>query len=100
MLFYCQTPASQGGETVIADVRQIYDSLDKTVIDKLVRLGVQYFRYMPCRNDKTRSRYVSWQEVSERGSGIKLASDWLFGFKAASDWLKGKSNYPVFEMTR
>ena len=46
---------------MIADVRDIYRGLDKTLIQKLVDLGVRYQWYTPSKHG---AHYKSWQDVS------------------------------------
>jgi alpha-ketoglutarate-dependent taurine dioxygenase len=39
IFFYCETPAQQGGETPIADVRRVYQRIDPQVRDRFVEKG-------------------------------------------------------------
>lgn len=44
IIFFCHKPAEMGGETVIADMRQITRGLPASLREKLERLGVLYVR--------------------------------------------------------
>jgi alpha-ketoglutarate-dependent taurine dioxygenase len=39
IFFFCVTPAEQGGETPIADVRKVYKLIDSKIIDRFVEKG-------------------------------------------------------------
>ena len=62
-MFYCEKPAVQGrgGESVIADVRDVYRNLDKNLIGKLEDVGVRYHSYLPTKENTS---YMCWQDVS------------------------------------
>ena len=64
MFLYCDHPADvgKGGETVIADVRDIYHDLDKSLVTKLLDHGVRYQCYQP---SKRNAKYKSWEEVGK-----------------------------------
>ncbi|XP_035699279.1 clavaminate synthase-like protein At3g21360 [Branchiostoma floridae] len=61
IIFFCLDPPSPGagGETVIADVREILSRLDKDVVDKFEKLGVMYWKHLP---SYTPGSYHSWQK--------------------------------------
>ncbi|BAY15304.1 taurine catabolism dioxygenase TauD/TfdA [Anabaenopsis circularis NIES-21] len=44
IFFYCVTPAQQGGETPIADIRKIYQRISPTVLEKFAKKQVMYLR--------------------------------------------------------
>ncbi len=44
IFFYCHIPASQGGETPIADTRRIYERIDPEIRERFERLGYMYVR--------------------------------------------------------
>ena len=52
----------KGGETCIADVRDIYRDLDKSLVKKLIDLGVRYQGHQRSRNN---AAHKSWEEVSK-----------------------------------
>ncbi|XP_035699278.1 uncharacterized protein LOC118431937 isoform X2 [Branchiostoma floridae] len=62
VMFFCLDPPSPGagGETVIADVREILPRLDKDVVDKFEKLGVMYWHHLPSH---TPGAYNSWQKL-------------------------------------
>ncbi|XP_077985163.1 dapdiamide synthesis protein DdaC-like [Glandiceps talaboti] len=70
LLFYCDHPATpgHGGESVVADVRDILPKLNKEVVDKFERLGVRYHNYVGCKNKNDSPR--NWQEINDK---IKLS---------------------------
>lgn len=55
--FYCHQPAAQGGETPIADSRQVYRAIDPPVRDRFVNRGVMYVRNFG------EGLGLTWQEV-------------------------------------
>ena len=64
IFFYCQTPAMKGGETQIADARQVLALLDSPVRQRFAEKGVLYEQHLrhaegPARPGK------SWQETFE-----------------------------------
>ncbi|CAH1243672.1 Hypp7138 [Branchiostoma lanceolatum] len=61
VIFFCLDPPSPGagGETVIADVREILPRLDKDVVDKFEKLGVMYWYRLPTHSP---GAYLSWQK--------------------------------------
>lgn len=54
--FHCAVAAREGGDTPIADGREVYRRLDPEVQDRFERLGVRYVRNFTPEMD------VSWQE--------------------------------------
>jgi alpha-ketoglutarate-dependent taurine dioxygenase len=44
ILFYCQTPARQGGETPIADCRKVFARIDEGIRTRFVQRGWMYVR--------------------------------------------------------
>ncbi|XP_070568531.1 dapdiamide synthesis protein DdaC-like [Ptychodera flava] len=64
IFFYCQVPAEpgQGGETCIADNRDILPRLDPKVVQKFEKLGIKYHYYVASKAvDK--DAYLSWQST-------------------------------------
>ena len=55
--FLCVVPASQGGETPIADSRRVFERIDSGVRDRMIRKGVLYVRNYGEGLD------VPWQKV-------------------------------------
>jgi alpha-ketoglutarate-dependent taurine dioxygenase len=54
--FYCLQPATEGGETPIADSRRVYDRIDQRVRERFESRGVMYIRRFGWGVD------LSWQE--------------------------------------
>ncbi len=44
IFFYCITPAQQGGETLIADTRKIFERIDPKIRERFTERGVMYVR--------------------------------------------------------
>ncbi|MGH9765190.1 MAG: condensation domain-containing protein, partial [Blastocatellia bacterium] len=61
LFFYCALAPLQGGETVIADCRQVVPLLHPIIVDKFERKGVRYVR----RLHGGRGPGLSWQSVFE-----------------------------------
>lgn len=57
LFFLCDTPAAQGGETPIADCRQVYAAIDPDVRERFARVGWMYVRNFSERLG------LSWQKV-------------------------------------
>lgn len=57
IFFFSAIVASEGGETPIADSRNVYQKIDSQIKDKFERLGVMY------RRNYTKGIDLSWQEV-------------------------------------
>ena len=62
MLFYCETPAAEGcgGESVLADVREILPKLDQALVQEFCKRGCKYhynWRYKKIGFNRT------WPEV-------------------------------------
>ena len=57
ILFFCEYPAVQGGETPIADCRRVFNLLEPEVREEFIRKGIMYARNYGTGID------LSWQEV-------------------------------------
>lgn len=80
--FFGETPALEGGETPIADVRRVYAEIDESVRDAFAKKGVMYVRNFDGRVG------LSWQSVfqtEDRASVEKycqeagISCEWLGG---------------------
>jgi alpha-ketoglutarate-dependent taurine dioxygenase len=45
LLFFCNVPAAQGGETPLTSTRKVLESIDKNILDEFERKGVQHNRF-------------------------------------------------------
>ncbi|XP_077977148.1 dapdiamide synthesis protein DdaC-like [Glandiceps talaboti] len=74
VFFYCNHPPTSdgGGETVIADVRDIIQRLDKDILEKFERLGMRYYSFVRCKSDKDCHR--SWQETFRTNDKVEAES--------------------------
>lgn len=61
ILFCCNIPAEEGGETPVIDCRYLLNKLDKYVVDKFEKLGVKYTRYL----NGTKGVGKTWMETFE-----------------------------------
>jgi alpha-ketoglutarate-dependent taurine dioxygenase len=61
ILFLCQTPAQKGGETPIADMRTVYQSLDSDVRQRLEERGLRLIQNVPSKKVFDFSK--TWQEM-------------------------------------
>ncbi|RUR17738.1 hypothetical protein ELY21_10520 [Legionella sp. km535] len=103
--FYCQIAPSHRGETIIADAREVYQSLCPEVIQCFQEKGLNYVshyyykdRLMMTLNRFARS-HKSWMEVFETHDKSEVEDicrtnevsfQWL-----PSDWIKLKQNRPA-----
>lgn len=72
--FFCETPPVEGGETIIADARRVYETLDSKVKQQFLKKGLKYISHyfhkskiMAWVNRMQRS-HKSWMEVFETNS--------------------------------
>lgn len=61
VLLFCQTPATKGGQTPIADMRRVYQDLDPVVRQRFEEKGLRQIRNFPGRRNFLRLK--TWQEV-------------------------------------
>ena len=66
LLFYCVQPATQGGETVIADMVKVTSRIDPTIRDEFVAKSVMYVRNYGSGLDLT------WQTVFQTENKIEV----------------------------
>lgn len=64
IFFYCQTPATAGGETQIADARRVLATLDGAVRDRFAERGVLYEQHLR-HAEGAAGPGKSWQETFE-----------------------------------
>lgn len=94
--FFCEVAPKEKGETIIADARQIYDSIDPGVRDRFIQKGL---RYVSCYYYKshmmqrlTKSSHKSWINVFETESKEeveKKCKEHEFDFEwTKNDWLR------------
>ncbi len=61
IMFFCHTPARQGGETPIADMRSVYQSLDPDVRQRLEQRGLRLIQNVPAKRSFGFGK--TWQEM-------------------------------------
>ena len=93
IMFYCATPATEGGETPVADCRSVLDGIDPEIAQEFVRKGVMYV-------DNIRPEFgTSWERVfglSSRAAVEQFCRDRFMAFEWVTDsWLKVRSVRPA-----
>lgn len=106
--FFCEVAPTNAGETIIADARRIYQSLDKKCVEKFHDKGLTYIsRYyhkskiMEWVNRLQRS-HKSWTEVFETHSKEEVKKTCLeneFVFRwLHNDWLEIRQTRPAIHV--
>jgi len=103
--FYCETPSQEGGETIIADARKIYQTVDADVRGRFEEKGLKYVsRYYsksPLMDliNKIQRGHKTWKEVLEtdkKEEVEKKCRDNEFGFCwHKNDWLEITQKAPA-----
>ena len=62
LIFFCETPSTEGGETPIVDTRTIYQEMPTEIREKFETLGIKYVKNMPS-DDKGLGK--SWMDHYE-----------------------------------
>lgn len=96
--FYCDTPAQEGGETIIADARSVYKGIDPTVKEYFVEQGLKYISNFYGKSwvldlvNRYRRAHKTWMDAFETESKTeveKLCKANEFGHKwTKKDWLQ------------
>lgn len=96
--FFCETPSLVGGETIIADARNIYEAIDQAVrqhfITKNIRYVSCYYYKSQIMNllNKIQSSHKSWIQVFETESKQEVEKKCIeheFELKwTKNDWLR------------
>ena len=71
IFFYCQTPATAGGETQIADARRVLELVDGPVRERFAERGVLYEQHLR-HAEGPPGPGKSWQETFESGDRSKV----------------------------
>jgi alpha-ketoglutarate-dependent taurine dioxygenase len=100
--FYCATPPSSGGETIIGDARKIYHAIEKDVRERFIEKGVRYISCYP--HGETFLQWVNkshktWMDVFETEEREEVEQKCLendFGFVwHQNDWLQISQERPA-----
>jgi len=83
LIFYCETPITEGGETPISDCRKVYEDMPVELRDKFENLGVKYVKNMP-GDDKGLGK--SWMDHFETTSKKKVEK-YLEENEISFEWL-------------
>lgn len=103
--FFCEIPPLQGGETIIADARKVYQTIEHSVKTQFHSKGLtyisRYFHQSRLMNlvNKIRNSHKSWPQVFETTSKNeveKLCIENEFEWKwLKHDWLEIKQTRPA-----
>ena len=83
IFFYCHTPAGSGGETPIADSREVYNRIPSTTRQLFERKGVMYARNFGHDLD------LSWQEAYQTHDPAAVEA-YCTQASISWEWLNGK----------
>lgn len=103
--FYCHVAPAEKGETIIADARQVYQSIDKDVKKRFIDKGLQYVssyyhksKLMDFINSLQKG-HKTWVDVFETEDKSEVERKCLeneFGFKwNQNDWLQISQQRPA-----
>jgi len=66
LLFYCETAATTGGETPIADCRKVYEQMPAELREKFERLQVKYVKSMPASEKGLGKTWMDHFETNDK----------------------------------
>lgn len=105
IFFYCNIAPQAKGETIIADARKVYDSIDAKVKERFIKKGLKYLSCYYYKSDlmnlvnKLQRSHKSWIDVFEthdKAEVEKKCRQNEFGFKwNQNDWLQIIQNRPA-----
>ena len=75
IFFYCDVPASEGGQTPLADCRAILKKLDPAVVERFARTGIKYVNNLHDGFGVGRSWQDTFQTSDARDVEARLAAD-------------------------
>lgn len=103
--FYCDIAPAEGGETIIADARKVYASLDPDVINRFHAQGLTYISHYFHNSkimqfvNKIQRSHKSWPEVFETSNPLeveKLCAENEFEWQwLRNNWLEIKQTRPA-----
>ncbi|MFZ0564771.1 MAG: TauD/TfdA family dioxygenase [Chlamydiales bacterium] len=96
--FYCDIPPASGGETIIADARDIYKSIDPAVKTRFINKNLKYIsnfykdNWLLDRINRYKPAHKTWMQVFEtenKNEVEKSCVESKFGYKwNPNDWLQ------------
>jgi len=103
--FFCHTPPREKGETIIADARKIYQSIDNNVKKRFIEKGIKYqscyYYKSPIMNllNRWQRSHKSWIDVFETEDKKSVeqkceANEFKFKWQQ-NDWLKISQERPA-----
>lgn len=106
--FYCETPALGGGETILADARQVLQSMEDHVKKPFIEKGLQYVSNYYGKSTLMdliklfRRGHKSWMEVfetEEKKEAEQKCEDNFFSYSwGKNDWLQVCQTCPAIQM--
>jgi alpha-ketoglutarate-dependent taurine dioxygenase len=103
--FYCHVAPQKDGETIIADARKVYETMDASIRKRFTEKGLKYVSRYFCRSpilefiNKYQRSHKSWMEVFETHSKKEVEKKCLeseFDFKwNKNDWLEISQTRPA-----
>jgi len=103
--FYCHVPPKERGETIIADARKVYNSIDENVKKRFVDNGIKYVSCYYYKSslmnmvNKLQRSHKSWIDVFEtedKDEVERKCKDSEFEFKwQQDDWLQISQTRPA-----
>lgn len=96
--FHCELPSQEGGETIIADARGVYNSIDASVREKFIHRGLKYISNFYGQSwtldliNRFRRAHKTWMEAFETNLKDEVEQrccENSFGYKwTRKDWLQ------------
>lgn len=104
--FHCATEPDKGGETTIADAREIYNAMNESIREKFVSKGLKYVSNFYCKNlvldliNRYRRAHKTWMDAFETTDKIEVEKRCKaneFGFKwMKNNWIQVTYETPAF----
>lgn len=103
--FFCDTPAEEGGETIICDARAVYQSIDPRVRDRFKSRQLKYISNFYGKNwvldliNKYQRAHKTWMdafETSDKKEVARLCAENDYGYKwNKNNWLQVTYDRPA-----
>jgi len=96
LLFFCDTPATQGGETPIVDTRQVYLKMPEALRAKFETLNVKYVKNMPGNEKGLGKTWMGHYETDDKKAVEKYLNENEMTYEWLPDGgLRTESNRPA-----
>jgi alpha-ketoglutarate-dependent taurine dioxygenase len=100
--FYCAIPPVADGETIIADARKVYASMNKEVRERFLEKGLRYVSCYPFKDDfmnfinKSHKSWIDVFETEDKAEVERKCHENEFSFHwHPKDWLKISQTRPA-----